>query len=249
MRRRKRNATQTPLSLFAFQDLITSLCGIMVLLALVMALNVAASWALPGAPVLNGAPSLGALSEKMSCDANAAPPGVTATFSVHSAENDEQEEEQAEHRLLAQRRDALETELAGLVAENEKFRESLAQAYSQRTEAYATPEPPRPMIPVRFVHDGALPGHTLLVECSARGIVVAEAETGKRIGQWPLNKAYGFSFGSSHVVGSSRAHIVFLVKPCGIDLFHWLRRQAQMRGHSIGYDALAADETIARSER
>lgn len=257
---RRQNGSASPISLFSFQDLITSLSGILILLVLMMSVQIAVQGVTAKPPPMldqQNQERLAALRDqaeslrsrlaalqalRLSQVTNDAVAMVRASVQAereHDALLDAVEKSlntvaALESRLERARKEESEASknAASLKTEMDQLRTAQAEALQNR-KLFVIPE------------EGAAKT-AVIVECSgtsARAGYIDRASPPVTFAadRDPKTEFHKFLGGLS----SSREYIVFMVKPSGVNLFYGLQSVAMGQEFDIGYDALEEDRSIA----
>lgn len=264
MRSRRRGSVSTPFSLFAFQDIITSVTGIMILVTLMLALDL--------------------LQRKASSPPNQTA-AVTADLESAIAENERQIAQlQAElGRLQSELRDAtrfnasqlrdqladtrelqadVQRELQAFEREKQQIEQQRARVEQERQRRASDAETIDQLADkiqetkeqiqelkqsnrLIFNPGAGSDKNPWLVEVDAAGLTAARmgrAERPTEFGDVPAFQRWL----AQRNVGSD--YFVLLVKPGGIDAFHEALERLQQRNFDVGYDLLATDRTAIDPE-
>ena len=257
---RRRNQASAPISLFSFQDLITSLSGILILLVLLMAIEIAAgkldeSQTDSKAESMSGSlrdlrASVASLSSdvadlKVKVGAGVTLSAVEVVSQLTKAERENAElaaalsRLQAENAVLGRESKSTRTnvessspDLIALESRVEALRESVARAEADKKTFYI-PEEGSAKSPV-------------IVECSATKIRVGYIGRPELPIEFASDDA-GISAFDKHLrrYSTDKEYLVFMIKPSGVRIFYSLTVAARDRGFEIGYDALEEDRSVA----
>lgn len=255
---RRQQGNSAPISLFSFQDLITSLSGILILLVLLMAVQIAISKTIPAAsdnetetiPDLDGIKmsiaslkrQLGALRQALnagsSVDAVAAVEQTVAAERVRSELSKELTrmngwKESLESRLavVKEMAERQESENRPMKAELDQLQAALERAVRE-SKVFYIPEKGDPKTPV-------------LVECSGTAIRVGFISRPVAPVVFGTDKTgiRGF-IRQLGEYSPTREYLVFMVKPSSLGYWEQLKEAAASRNFDMGYDALEEDKTI-----
>lgn len=262
----KRRSNRVPVTLFSFQDIITTLSGILILLTLLMAVEVIEKKGNPQQdPVVDDDAEdqvLADLRARLTALRNCAPaplppaPERLAGQSAAVVAAKLVEEEAMSKRVASQLDEATRTH-AGL---EEKRREATAKLEAVRAELVRARDAAAAagkeldalrkdkrltLIPEKLT--GKKP---LLVECSKDSILVS------RLGERALAGRFGTDYDARRAFqkfiaesfSPSANYVVFMVKPSGLEVGFPLIDQVRGHGFDVGYDALEEEFTVCAGQ-
>jgi hypothetical protein len=261
MRRRGR-ASQSPITLFSFQDLITSLSGILILLVLLLAISISTGTRAESKPAAQAREvvdaerdhlrtQIQALQEEMAALrsnlATAAVQDRVAHALGLASVDSENRALQQNHEMLASQVVAAEKRVHELRERSERLQRerSVLQAEIKALQAnmdHESDNEPK----VFVIPEAGINKTPLIVECSAQQIRVGAS--GVNVAPLVLTSQGDTAERFAALVYSlspESDYIVFMVKPSGVDTWELLMRVALERGFDVGYDALAEDDSIA----
>lgn len=260
---RRRRKSAPPISLFSFQDIITSVTGIMILITLMLGLELVQR-------TVNSPPRKTAeVTESLQAATDAAAseiedikdelrkrqPGVIEAAGLDPASlrrelQDVQElNQQLQQELSASEKQQAEAERRRKQAQSEKDRRAedsrtLAELREQVAEAEARLQELKQSNRVIFNPASGSAKRPWLVEVSDRGLLVGEA--GKA--QKPQSFAGLAPFREWAARRNADAeYFVLLVKPAGVDTFYAVSQALQQLKFDVGYDLLTASQTALDS--
>ncbi|MBF0100499.1 MAG: hypothetical protein HQK77_06280 [Desulfobacterales bacterium] len=217
MRRRYSNQT-TPISLFSFQDIITSLVGILILITLLLGIEVTAKTDLT-----------------ISLGKNKPNP-------VENEQNEKINAKQALEQKLNQLQSEFEEISNGKLQENLTEKEMLKQKLSQLQNKLLELNKNKKMaiIPGK---DTKLP---LIIECSQKGIVFSSIGQKEHPYTFTPN-SQGIYDLMEHVRNRKKAldYFVVMIKPSGSDYALFIVDKIKAQGFDVGYDALEEDVSLS----
>jgi hypothetical protein len=257
MSRRSRGGG-APISLFSFQDLITSLSGILILLVLLMAVQVALRKAVSvktsqpsrsTVDITQLKESIATLKRELAILKHAMAASVSQDAVKVAEETTDSERKRGElQNVLDQRKEAqsaLEIRLAvaqqkealrqkvnkPLKAELARLRAALSKA-AEESKVFYIPEEGAPKTPI-------------LVECSATSIRVGFISREEKPVVFGTD-ANGVRLFAKHIsqYSPTREYFVFMIKPSGIDNWEALKEKAAALNFDVGYDALEEGNNI-----
>lgn len=269
MSRRKKN--ETPFSLFAFQDIITSVTGIMILITLILALELLAT--IENSPthqtqeviaqIESTATEVASLDQavarnmkrieelKVKLAQGASEIGEVAGFIRTSAQADLSDMQQIDAQL-ANQLEALAAKIQDSSEQREQINDQLQNLDMDELQGLgdriSQREKDLEALRNRIIFnpsagDGKTPW---LVEVSAENIVVAQ--TG--VSAPPTNLPSVAAFRTwARQRDKTRDYFVLLVRPDGIDRFHSLQDAIGRMGFEIGYDLLDQNTIAIDAER
>jgi hypothetical protein len=251
-----------PVSLFSFQDIITCLCGIMILITLLMAISISANAS--RTPESHSADKASTIDNQALRDRVA---DLQSTLSeLNAAPVTPDPVKAAQERLdlarrvqeQAQQRDALLSELR--ITERRRDKESatldaltneLSRLQSQKQQLQSEIQVRRPSHTIAIIPGNDTAKIPVVIECSAELIRIS------RLG-----------YASVHTVGtgdevemlariklhlaqypSSSHYVVFMIKPSGFLLYQLISMYVETQGYEIGYDVIGEDSAISYAER
>lgn len=256
---RRQRGTGAPISLFSFQDLITSLSGILILLVLLMAVEIAVR----GVTSKHGAQDdlertrrlvgLRAKAETLrnrfrvmqaaQQNSGANDPLATAQESIRAElkyetlHNDSDKSSDAIRALekklerVRQEEKIVREKSESLSAELEKLRSAQALALTRR-KMFVIPE-------------AGSPKTALIVECSGNSARAGYIDRAVAPTTFTADESLNDSFGKYiENLSSSSEYIVFMIKPSGVKVFKNLILIARAHEFDVGYDALEEDQYI-----
>ena len=256
---RRQQGTGAPISLFSFQDLITSLSGILILLVLLMAVEIAVKnvTSKPGAQDdLERTRRLVGLRAKVEALRNRfrdlrasqhnggandplaiAQESIRAELKFETLQNDSDKSRDAinamEKRLERARQEEkkVREKSESLSAELEKLRSAQTLALTQR-KMFVIPE------------EGA-PKTAVIVECSENSVRAGYIDRPVAPVIFSADESLSKVFGEYiERLSSSSEYIVFMIKPSGVKVFKSLILIARAHEFDVGYDALEEDQYI-----
>ncbi len=229
----RRHRANVSISLFSFQDIITCLSGIMILLVLLISLDIVTQNLSGDADLTGKSVSTNPSSEQSSPDMNAHqnPNEKKATTTLEQRHLDLQNIKTA----ILER----EKELTSRVAELEEKYNIL----SRNNTITLIPEKGSRQAP-------------LLVECSGDNIRVGEfdADVEKRSDRFSSSSEINFSTDGNGInkflsslagINKSDEYLLFMIKPSASDYVMQLIRQVQSMDFDVGYDAMLEDQTLS----
>lgn len=257
----RRKSDEAPLSLFSLQDIITCLCGILILLVLLLALHVSANQ--DKAKDLQSEKESEfdcAVEEEKQLDAKRNQLAKNVRERVEALQNiaggtvSHMQLEEAE-RAKTREYDA---ELATCEADIERMEnESVALAATLREEARLRNETQERLDVVQgelekrrtrmvaFLPDDGMLKRPMLVQCSSNRVVVLRLSEPPQF-SWPSSEAVEQFISLTRQLERSRDYFVVFMKPSGVDVAKKLLQCAALAGFEVGYDALEEDETLVR---
>ena len=256
---RRQRGTGAPISLFSFQDLITSLSGILILLVLLMAVEIAVKGVtskpdaqddLERTQRLVGLRARAEALRNRFRDLQAAQQNGGANDPLATAQESIRAELKFEtlQNGINRLRDAIiamekplerarqeEKEVRekseSLSAELEKLRSAQTLALTQR-KMFVIPE------------EGA-PKTAVIVECSGNSVRAGYIDRPVAPVTFSADESLNKVFGAYiEKLSSSSEYIVFMIKPSGVKVFKSLILTARSRDFDVGYDALEEDQYI-----
>lgn len=257
---RRSKGSASPISLFSFQDLITSLSGILILLVLMMSVQIAVQ-GVTSKPLQienqDAQARLEALREKVASlrDRLAELRALHGNQSTNDAVSLVRAFVQAERE-----RDALQDAIAKSQSAISALEQQLERARAEEAEARnQSSSLKKEMDELRAAQAEVLKNNKMFVipeEGAAKTAVIVECSGATvRAGYIdratpPVTFAVGDDVGTDFRkylgnLTSSREYIVFMVKPSGVNVFGELKGMAEANGFDVGYDALEEDRTIA----
>lgn len=258
--RSKRSTDEAPITLFSFQDIITSLSGIMILLVLMLALEVvsrrdrpAAAAAAAPAPSVRADRQAAVQALRAECARLARDlASLTATTAVATAPVDRlaaarlqveqaQSVETLRATLMRQRTRLTQTRThqAELQAEKTAREARLAALSGELTRRDAAAASRLAGQHVFFIPEPGLDKTPWLVECSGGGIRagrLAQAEAPRGFPATAAGEKEFLEFARTRPAKTDA--FVVLMKPSGVGLAMNLVAQIQGAGYDVGYDAL-----------
>lgn len=255
---RRDRGTSAPLTLFSFQDLITSLSGILILLVLLMAVEVALRrTAAGGATDTSEIPPdieplrarVDALSQetdalKKKLDGHITPDKLELVQRVTAAEREREDLRQMIERSKTVQRSMelqLQTARANEARTNRDIlplKEELARLRSAMTKAVEQSK-------IFFIPEQGVLKTPVLVECAGNGIRVGfiDRDT-KAVAFRPDND--GIREFDKHLkqFSPSREYFVFMIKPSGLSYWSKLLQRARTEDFDVGYDALEENLSV-----
>ncbi|NCC50846.1 MAG: hypothetical protein EOM20_06465 [Spartobacteria bacterium] len=257
---RRRKVGTSPISLFSFQDLITSLSGILILLVLIMSVQIAIQGEVTKPPPVmdnhlqerladlrEQAKSLRRqLDELRELYRSQGTNDAVATARVNIQAEREHDElrdaiEKSQNNLTAlekqlERARAKETEARNktisLKTEIDKLRAAQAEAL-QKNRMFVIPEPGAPKTAV-------------IVECSGETVRAGYIDRATPPVSFVAGEAMESEFRQYlDRLSSSSEYLVFMVKPSGVNVFYKLKNVAIENNFDVGYDALEEERSIA----
>jgi hypothetical protein len=257
----RRKSDEAPLSLFSLQDIITSLCGILILLVLLLALHVSANQ--DKAKDLQSEKESEfdrALDEEKRLEQRQNELSESVRARVEALQNlaggtvSHIQLEEAERTKM---RD-YESDLATCKAEIQRLgTESVALAETLREEARLRSETQKRLDVVQgelekrrtrlvaILPDDDVLKRPVLVQCSSNRVVVLRLSEPPQF-SWPPSEAVEQFRSLTRQLDRWRDYFVFFMKPSGVDVANKLEYWAKRAGYDVGYDALEEDETLVR---
>jgi hypothetical protein len=248
-----------PISLFSFQDLITSLSGILILLVLLMAVDVAVRKARPRAtrPSQEVVPDVERLrqtvaslkeqvaAKKQTMVAASSQDAVAAAEQMTDAERQNAALQDRADRLRAEET-ALEADLAAERAaaavrsrEMEPLRENLAKLREALAKEIENDRR------VFYIPEEGVAKTPIVVECSGSSIRLGFIN--RNIDPMVMTPTSSGFKAFIQLVGKyspEREYFVFMIKPSGVDYWETLRQAAFSAGFDVGHDALEESKTV-----
>jgi hypothetical protein len=254
---RRRSSNSAPLSLFSFQDLITSLSGILILIVLLMSIHVAVQdpahapraaedEGLPIEALRNRVEDLRGQLRKMQATLS-----VLGTTDVVKIATDDIREERRHGAVRAamdgatRRIGELTEEIARveLLADAARQRANDAQLERSNLQILSDAALDRLLFVIPEPGSGKTP---VLVECSGASSRLGYIDKPGDPLILPPGRQGMEAFRAKIVTLSpSREYIVFMIKPSGVGVFEELWAIADGLGFDVGYDALEEDRVIA----
>ena len=252
---RRRKITEAPISLFSFQDLITSLSGILILIVLIMSIQMAVEQAGNPEPASSAQSDVAALQQEVA-DKRAQ---LTKYHADQSSLASQDVLENAKSSMQAEREHAwLEDQLLSAESYKEELSKRISLLRGQATSASnKIHEVQIDLDQLRAAHALAIEQSRLffipekgslktpvLVECSDTIIRVGYIDRNDPPVSIPASAPAEFL---RHLKGLSpeNDYIVFMIKPSGLQTYSVLREVATTRGFEVGYDALEEGHSIA----
>lgn len=257
---RRSKGSSSPISLFSFQDLITSLSGILILLVLIMSVQIAVQAVTATSPRIED-PEIQARLPALREETEALRKRLAELRALHNSQgtNDAVSvvrasvQAEREHELLRVAIEKMNSAVAALEKRLEMIRSEEAEARSQATTL--TQE----MDDLRTAQAEALEQKRIFVipeEGTTKTAVIVECSDAIARAGYIDRAAPPTSFSTEREMStefrkylgglsSSREYIVFMVKPSGVNVFQALRSIAVASGFDVGYDALEEDRSIA----
>lgn len=257
---RGRRSSESPLSLFALQDIITCLMGIMVLVCLFLALQTigkasAAASAKSELPDVAGLDRERERLEELRNDLLKQIENHQSSQEIVSSLNPIEAAEalqaaQRQNLELKQKVDQLTETIAKHMDDKEGEEAKLEQRRAELSalqEQLAVEERAaelRAMKKVGFLPDQAISKTPYLVECGAKYVRVIELGNNDNVVTWSSEEAES-KFAEWHpVVSTASAYFVFMLKPSGVGVGMSLYQISRNAGFDAGYDVLEENATI-----
>ncbi len=258
---RRRKSDEAPLSLFSLQDIITCLCGIMILLVLLLALHVSANRdkakdlqsekqsefdraAIEAKQLEDKRNELAQrLRERVEALQNIA----VGTVSHIQLEETERNKTRENEGVLA----TCEAEIARLNDESVSLAAIIREETELRNETQAQLDvvqselEKRRTRTVALLPDDGMLKRPLLVQCSSNRVVVLRLSEPPQFSWAPSEAAEQF-ISLTRKLDRSRDYFVIFMKPSGVEMAQKLIFVAGRAGFDVGYDALEENETLAR---
>lgn len=228
--RRRKNSSSIVISLFSFQDIITCLSGVMILIVLLTAVNIVAGKLDIGESMEQKIPDGG----KLSCNRE---------------ELLKQEIEQ-----LKKVKKQSERELSAYRIRQEELRKQLTQL-DQKSRSISRQSRTISFIPAEEGENRNQ--RALLIECSEE-LIRSEVVNHNPTARDKKSPTAIFStdrkgilqlLHSLEKLDKSREYPLFIIKPSASDYAMQLIRQVQSMGFDVGYDAMVEEESVAFEER
>ncbi len=227
----KRSQSSTPISLFAFQDIITSVCGIMLLIVLLFAIEVSRRTEDERSKITDGEKNLQSEIDQMEQKIDAA--------EQENSNHIRDILEQNAGSLYAQRLGELE-ELKGrvkvLTVTNAALVETRNELEEELEEKEMSVQQNQNVSSVKFVQ-GRNSKKPLLVECTDRNIVL-KGMKGKKDETFNASDREMFVEYVGNNVDKKTYCLVVMIKPSSIGYSYGLAKSIQQKGYSVGWDAL-----------
>lgn len=259
MSRRSKGAS-SPISLFSFQDLITSLSGILILLVLMMSVQIAVQ-AVTATPPRMEDPEIQARLTALREDADALRKRLAELQARHDSQGTNDAVSIVRATVQAERKHdalqgaieksnsavaALEKSLGQIRAKEAEARSQSAALTQEMEQLRAAQAEALEQNKIFVIPEEGTTKTAVIVECSD---AIARAGYIDRAVQ-PVLFAAGLGMSAEfrkylEGLSSTREYIVFMVKPSGVNVFQALRSIAMASGFDVGYDALEEDRSIA----
>ena len=258
MSRRNREDGTPPISLFAFQDLISTLSGVFIFLVLFMAVDVAMRknvHARSGRPGDNTAviAQKRRLVDELKRDVDALNKALNATVSQDvvvlardvTARAKERDALQARVQSLNGSRECLEQQVQAAQQEKARkdrdiqpLREELLQLRAAHAKAIEESK-------IFFIPEAGSPKTPVLLECSGTSVRVGFIDRDDKPLVFETN-ARGISECEKflHQFSATREYFVFMVKPSSVSYYSGLVANAIDAGFDAGYDALEEGKSV-----
>ena len=257
---RRQNGSASPISLFSFQDLITSLSGILILLVLMMSVQIAVQGVTTKPPPIldqQNQERLAALRDQ----AESLRSRLAALQALHRSQGTNDAVSMVRASVQAERahevlQDAVDKSLntvAALESRLERVRKEEAEASKNATSLKEE------MDKLRSAQAEALQNRKMFVipeEGAAKTAVIVECSGASARAGYIDRATPPVTFAADRDpkaefrkylggLSSSSEYIVFMVKPSGVNLFYGLQAVAMGQEFDVGYDALEEDRSIA----
>lgn len=256
---RGRRQPGAPVSLFALQDIVTCLMGIMVLVCLFLALQTIGEVA---AKPVEAAPDLATLQEEIDRLESmrsllADEVNVMKTERVRSASLSSLElikalqRAQDNYSRAVMERDRQLDQLNSLKENVSQLNEAIERGEAELTtlhqslvEERAAAEI-RNMRNVQFIPDAASTKSAHLIEVASSSVRVISLTPNALDREWPSDRAIQGFEQLLTLVPPDREYFVFMIKPSGVALGMDLFRLARAQGFDAGYDALEENARVS----
>lgn len=257
----RRKSDEAPLSLFSLQDIITCLCGIMILLVLLLALHVSANQdkakdlqaekqsefdqaVIEEKQLEEKRKELAqSVREQVEALQNIAG-GTVSHIQLEETERTKTRENVAELATCKAEIERLENESVALTATQSEEARLRSKTQEQLDVVQSELEKRRTRTVTLLPDDGMLK-RPLLVQCSSNRVVVLRLSEPPQF-SWPPSEAVEQFISLTRQLDRSRDYFVIFMKPSGVDVAQKLVYCAATAGYDVGYDALEEDETLVR---
>jgi len=226
----KRSQSRTPISLFSFQDIITSVCGIMVLLVLLFAIEVARrSEESPGSQdgENNKQPEIDRIEEQIKETEKLKHDRIKELLGRNAGSN---------YILLEGELSELTSQIEFLSAANHALVDAYENLVDYLNGVKQEAQRNKQVSSVKFIQ-GKSDKKPLLVECSYKSIVL-KGMKGKAEETFKIDEQRRFNEYLENNVNKSMYCLVVMIKPSSIGYSYKLANSIQSQGYTVGWDAL-----------